>query len=84
MSLFEHFLKGLSLYFEARIWIHIPDPHQREKSVPDPHQIKIRIRIRVRVTSRIRVRIKVMQIHDPCLTPRILWWIQSILMRKKS
>ncbi len=58
MSLFEHFLKGLSLISS---WDLDPDshPHQGEKSDPDPHQIKIRIRIRLRVISRVRKRIRI-------------------------
>jgi hypothetical protein len=51
MSLFEYFVKGLSLYLEARIWIRI-----RINKNPNPHQIKIRIRIRnnvMRITTMI-------------------------------
>ncbi len=71
MSLFEHFLKSLSHYLEARIRIQI---HIRVKSRirityiygsgsashtskdPDPHQIKIRIQIRIKMIDRIRIR----------------------------
>ncbi len=40
MSLFEHFLKGLSLYLEARIWIWI--------------RIMVKIGIRIRIRIRIK------------------------------
>ncbi len=51
MNLFEHFLKVLRLYSEAKIRIQI-----RIK-------VKGRIRIRIIVTSRIRIRINVMRIR---------------------
>jgi hypothetical protein len=52
---YEPFFKGLSLYFEEKIWIRI---RIRARS---------RIRIRIRVITRIRIRIKVMQIHNTLL-----------------
>jgi hypothetical protein len=47
-SLFEHFLKVLSLYLEASIWI----------------RIGIRIRVIIRIRIHIRIHIKVMRIHN--------------------
>jgi hypothetical protein len=50
MSLFEHIVKVLSLYLEARIRIRI--------------KVKGGIRIRIKVTSRIRIRINLMRISN--------------------
>jgi hypothetical protein len=38
MSLFEHFVKVLSLYLKPRIRIQIRDPHRSERQDPDSHQ----------------------------------------------
>jgi hypothetical protein len=59
MSLFEHFVKVLSLYLEARIRIRI--------------KVKDRIRIRIKETSRIRIqiRIKVIRIRNTCIRTKV-------------
>jgi hypothetical protein len=60
--LFYLFFKGLSLYFEGRIWIRI------RIRIRVKIRIQIRIWICIRVISQIRIRIriciKVMRIHN--------------------
>ncbi len=56
---YEPFFKGLSLYFEEKIWIRI--------WIRIRIRARSRIRIRIRVITRIRIRIKVMQIHNTLL-----------------
>jgi hypothetical protein len=58
MSLFEHFLKGLSLYLEARIRIRIRIRMRILIRIGIRIRIRICIRIRIKVTSRIRIRIR--------------------------
>jgi hypothetical protein len=59
LSLFEHFFKGLSLYFEARIRIRIRIEVKGRIRIRMSIKVKSRIRIRIRVPSRIRIRIRI-------------------------
>jgi hypothetical protein len=75
-SLFEHFFKVLSLYFEARIRIRIRIEVKGRIRIRISIKVTSRIRIRIKVKGRIRIRVKVMLINNTgshkC-TPTLDW-----------
>jgi hypothetical protein len=75
-SLFEHFVKGWSLFWQLGSGYGSASGFH-ENSGPVPNQIKIRFRIRIREISQIRIHMKVMRIHNPDESV-VDWWQEGV------